>query len=153
MTTRIDVTIAATTAVMTDAMTIVGMTTKTDAKIARMIAVTMIVGTTDVMTGDSKTTTTNTITTVKNGLHHHHLKGATPPARSKWPNERLTSSLVVTKRPKATDRNRSNAREIGQVNTENRSLCVGLNSQSLSPIKIIGFTSPTTGPTRWSLTP
>jgi hypothetical protein len=34
-----------------------------------------------------------------------------------------------------------------------RDLCGGLNSQSLSPGKIIGFTSLTPGPTRWSSTP
>jgi hypothetical protein len=54
---------------------------------------------------------------------------------------------------KSNRQTRSNAREIGHVNTENRDLCSGLNSQSLSPGKIIGFTSLTPRPTRWLSTP
>jgi hypothetical protein len=52
---------------------------------------------------------------------------------------------------KSNRQNRSNAREIGQVNTENpQRLCW---SQSLSPGKIIRFTSPIPGLTHWSSTP
>jgi hypothetical protein len=60
MTTGIDMTIATTTAAMTDVTTIAAMTATTDAKIARMIAVmtsATIVGMTDVMIDVAKTTT------------------------------------------------------------------------------------------------
>jgi hypothetical protein len=152
MTTGIDVTIAATTAAMIDAMTIVAMTRKTDAKIARMVAVTTITGTTDVMTGIAKTATTAMITTVKNGLHHHCLKGATPTAHSRRPTERSTSS-VVAKRPKAIDKTDQTPGRSSKLTLKTRSLCVGLNSQSLSPGKIIVFTTLTPGLTRWLSTP
>jgi hypothetical protein len=152
-TTGIDVTIAATNATMSNAMTIVAMTTKTDAKIARMIAVTTIAGTTDVMTGIAKTTTTAKITTVKNGLHHHCLKGATITTRSRWPTKRLTSSSVVAMQPKATDKTDQTPGRSGKLALKTHSLCIGPNSQSLSPGKIIGFTSLTPGLTRWSSTP
>jgi hypothetical protein len=72
-----------------------------------MIAVTtsaMIAEMTDVMTDVAKTTTTAMATTVKNGLRHPRPKGATPMAHSRRPIVRLTSSLAVAKRPKATDR-------------------------------------------------
>jgi hypothetical protein len=112
-----------------------------------------IAGTTEVMTDVAKTTTTATITTVKNGQHHHRLKGATPMARSRRPTERLTSSSVVAKRPKATDGTDQTPGRPGKLTLKTRSLCVGSNSQSLSPGKIIGFTSLTPGLTRWSSTP
>jgi hypothetical protein len=70
MTTGIDVIIAATTAAMTDAMTIVAMTAMIGVTTTRMIA--EMIG---VMIDVSKTTTTATTTAAKNGLHHHHLKG------------------------------------------------------------------------------
>jgi hypothetical protein len=117
-----------------------------------MIVVTtsaMIAGMTDV----AKTTTTAMTTTIKNGLRHPRPIGATPMARSRQPIVRLTSSLAVAKRPKATDRNDQTLERSGMSTPKTRSLCVGLNSQSLSPEKIIGFTPLTPGLTRWSLTP
>jgi hypothetical protein len=113
----------------------------------------MIAGMIDVMTDVAKTTTTATATTVKNGLHYHRLKGATPTAHSRRTTERLTSSSVVAKRPKATDRTDQMPGRSGKLTLKICSLCVGSNSQSLSPRKIIGFTSPTPGPTRWSSIP
>jgi hypothetical protein len=56
-----------------------------------------------VTTDVARTTTTAMTTTARSGLHHHHLKGATPMVRSSQPTERSTSLLAVTKRPKATD--------------------------------------------------
>jgi hypothetical protein len=122
----------------------------------RMIEVTTsatIAGMTDVMTDIAKMTTTAMTTTVKNGLYHHFLKGATPMARSRRPTERLTSSSVVAKQPKATDRTDQTPGRSGMLTLKTRSLCVGPNSQSLSLGKIIGITSLTLGLTRWSLTP
>jgi hypothetical protein len=74
-------------------------------------------------------------------------------ARSRRPTERLTSSSVVAKRPKATDRTDQTLGRSSKLTLKTRSLCIVLNSQSLSPGKIIEFTSPTPGPTRWSSIP
>jgi hypothetical protein len=73
--------------------------------------------------------------------------------RSKRPIARSTSSSVVAKRLKATDRPDQTPGRSGTSTPKTHGLCVGLNSQSLSPGKIIGFTSLTQGPTRWSSTP
>jgi hypothetical protein len=54
------------------------MTATIDVSITRMIAMTnsaMIAGMTDVMIDVAMTTTIAATTTVKNGLHHHRLKG------------------------------------------------------------------------------
>jgi hypothetical protein len=72
---------------------------------------------------------------------------------SRLPTERLISSSVVAKRPKATDRTGQTPGRSGMSTLKTHSLYVGPNSQSLSPGKIIGFTSLTPGLTRWSLTP
>jgi hypothetical protein len=116
--------------------------------IARVIAVTTSVMTTemiDVMTDVAKMTTTATTTTAKSGLHRQHLKGATPMVRSSQPTERSTSSSAVAKRPKATDRSDQMQGRSGTSQLKPRNLCVGLSSQSLSPGKIIGSTSLTSG--------
>jgi hypothetical protein len=156
MTTGIAMIISAIITATTDVTIIIAMTTTIDVRITRMIEVTTsatIAGMIDVMTDIAKTTTTATITTVKNGLYHHFLKGATPMARSRRPTERLTSSSVVAKQPKATDITDQTPGRSGMLTLKTRSLCVGPNSQSLSLGKIIGITSLTLGLTRWSLTP
>jgi hypothetical protein len=107
---------------------------------------------TDVMTDVAKTTTTATTTTVRSGLHRHHLKGATPMVRSSQPTERSTSSSAVAKQAKAADSSDQTQGRSGMSTLKLRNLNVGLSSQSLSPGKIIGSTSLTSGPTRWSLT-
>jgi hypothetical protein len=114
---------------------------------------TMIVGMTDVMTDVAKMTITATTTTIKNDLHNHLVKGETPTVHSKRPTERLTLSSVVAKRPKEIDRTDQTLGKLGMLTLKTRSLCVGPNSQSISPRKINGFTSLTSGLTRWSLTP
>jgi hypothetical protein len=142
----IDVIIAATTTAMTNMMTIVTMTATTGATTARMIVVTtnaMIAGMTGAMTVVVKMTTTAMTTIEKNGLHHHRPKGATPMVRSNLPTERSISSSVVAKRPKATDRTDQTPGRSDMSTLKLRSLCIGLNSQSLSSGKIIGFTSLT----------
>jgi hypothetical protein len=121
-----------------------------------MITVTtsvMIAEMTGAMTDVARTTTTATTTVAKNGLHHHHLKKAIPMVRSSQPTERSISTSAVAKRPKATDRTDQMQGRSDMSTLKPRSLCVGLSSQSLSPGKIIGFTSLTPVPTHWSLTP
>jgi hypothetical protein len=54
---------------------------------------------------------------------------------SRRPTERLTSLSVVAKWPKAIDRTDQMP---GTLTLKTRNLCVGLNSQPLSPRKIIG---------------
>jgi hypothetical protein len=61
---------------------------------------------------------------------------------------RSTSSSEVAKRSKATDRLDQTPGRSGTSTPKTRDLCSGLNSQSLSPGKIIGFTSPTPEPIR-----
>jgi hypothetical protein len=73
--------------------------------------------------------------------------------RSRRPTARSTSSSVVAKRSKATDKLDQTPGRSGTSTLKTRDLCGGLNSQSLSPRKIIGFTSLTLGLTSWSLTP
>jgi hypothetical protein len=68
------------------------------------------------------------------------------------PTERSSSSSMVAKRPKATDRSDQTQGRLRMSTPKLRNLCVGRNSQSLSPGKIIGYTSLTLGPTRWSST-
>jgi hypothetical protein len=74
-------------------------------------------------------------------------------AHSRRPTARSTSSLEVVKRPKANDRLDQTPGRSDTSTPKTRDLCGGLNSQSLSPGKIIGFTSPTPEPIHWSLTP
>jgi hypothetical protein len=61
---------------------------------------------------------------------------------------RSTSLSEVAKRSKATDRLDQTLGRSGTSTPKTRDLCGGLNSQSLPPGKIIGFTSLTPGPTR-----
>jgi hypothetical protein len=154
--TGIGVIIAATTAAMTGATTIVAMTATanvtTTGVIAAMIA-TMTSATTDVMIIVARMTTITTTTIGRNELHCHRPKWATPMVRSRRPTVRSTSSSAVAKRSKATDRPDQTLGRSDTSTPKTRGLCVGLNSQSLSPGKIIGFTSLTPGLTRWSSTP
>jgi hypothetical protein len=161
----IDVITAATIAAMTDATTTVAMTdvtttiamtaTKgvtTTGVIVTMIAM-MIVAMTDVTTDAATTTIISNTATGKSGHLHHHPKGATPMAHSRRPTVRSTSSSEVAKRSKATDIHDQTPGRLDTSTPKTYNLCGGLNSQSLSPGKIIGFTSPTSGLTRWSSTP
>jgi hypothetical protein len=141
----IDVTIATTIAATTDVMTTVATTTPTGAveAIVVMIAVmiiTMTNETTGVMIDVARTTTVPTTTTARSGLHHHHPKGATPMVHFRRTTARSISSLEVSKRPKATDRLDRTPGRSGTSTLKTRDLCSGLNSQSLSPGKIIGST-------------
>jgi hypothetical protein len=111
MMTGIDVIIAATTVVMTGATTTVAMTVTTGVMTTGVIVVmiaTMISATTDEMTDMmidvARTTTITRITIGRNRLHRHRPKGATPMAHFRRPTARSTSSSVVAKRPKATNR-------------------------------------------------
>jgi hypothetical protein len=74
-------------------------------------------------------------------------------ACSRRPTMRSTSSSVVAKRPKATDRTDQTPGRSGTSTLKTCGLYVGLNSQSLSLGKIIGFTSLTPRLTCWSSTP
>jgi hypothetical protein len=75
--------------------------------IVLMIAM-MIVATTgemtDMMIDVVRTTIVPATTTGRSGLHRHRPKGATPMVCSRRLTARSTSSLVVAKRPKVTDR-------------------------------------------------
>jgi hypothetical protein len=66
---------------------------------------------------------------------------------------RSTSSSEVAKRSKPTDRLDRTLGRSGTSTLKTRDLCGGLNFQSLSPGKVIGFTSLTPEPIRWSSTP
>jgi hypothetical protein len=109
--TGIDMINAATTATMIGATTTVAMTSTTGATTTGVIVV-MITTTTSAMTDemidvtiDVARTTTIAMTIIgRNGLHRHHPKGATTMVRCSRPTVRSTSSSVVAKRPKATDR-------------------------------------------------
>jgi hypothetical protein len=66
---------------------------------------------------------------------------------------RSTSSSEVAKQSKATDRLDRTPGRSGMSTLKSRDLCGGLNFQSLSLGKIIGFTSLTPEPICWSSTP
>jgi hypothetical protein len=149
-TTGIDEIITATTAMMTDTTTIVPTTATTGVTTAKVIAMTTSTVTAEminVMTDVVKTITTSATTTARSDLHHHHLMEATPMVRFSQPTERSTSSPVVAKQPNATGSSDQTQGRSGMSTLKPRTLCVGLSSQSLSPGKIIGFTSLTPGPT------
>jgi hypothetical protein len=67
---------------------------------------------------------------------------------SRRPTVRSTTSLEVAKRPKATDGLDQTPGRSDTSTPKTRDLCGGLNSQSLSLGKIIGFISPTPEPIR-----
>jgi hypothetical protein len=147
----IDVIIAAATTAMTDVMT--ATTGVTTIGVTVMMIAMMIVTMTDEMIDVIRTTTINTITTGRSGPHHHRPKGATPMVHFRRPTARSTLSSVVAKRSKATNRLDQMPGRPGTLTLKTHNLCGGLNSQSLSIGKIIGFTSLTPGITHWSLTP
>jgi hypothetical protein len=142
------------TAAMTDATT----TTVTAALISTidvilvMIA-TMIVTTTGVTIGVARMTTTAKTTIARSGHLRHRPKEATPMVHSRRRTARSTSLLVVAKRSKPTCRLDRTPGRSGTSTLKIHDLYGGLNSQSLSPGKIIGFTFLTPEPIRWSLTP
>jgi hypothetical protein len=154
MTIGIDVIIAAITAAMTDAMTTVVMTAliSTIEVIVVMIAMT-IATTTGATINVARTTTTAKTTIARSGHLRHHPKGATLMVHSRRPTARSTSSLVVAKRSKPTGKLDRTPERSGTSTLKIHDLYAGLNSQSPSLGRIIGFTSPTPEPIRWSLTP
>jgi hypothetical protein len=160
MTVGIDVITIATTAAMTGATTTVTMTamigvmtTEAIVVMITMMIVTTTDQTTDVMMDVARTTTVPATTTGRSRLHHHRPKGATPMVHSRRLTARSTSSLEVAKRSKATDRLDQTPGRSGTSTPKTHDLCGGLNSQSLSPGTIIGFTSLTPEAIRWLLTP
>jgi hypothetical protein len=66
---------------------------------------------------------------------------------------RSTSLLVVAKRSKPTGRLDQTPGRSGTSTLKIHDLYGGLDFQSLSPGKVIGFTFSTPEPIRWSLTP
>jgi hypothetical protein len=72
---------------------------------------------------------------------------------SRRPIARSTSSSVVPKRSKPTGKLDQARERSGTSTLKTHNLYGGLNSQSLSLGRIIGFTSPTPEPNRWSSTP
>jgi hypothetical protein len=100
-----DVIITTTTAAMTHVMTTVVTTTLISAieVIVAMIAM-MIATMTGVTTDVATMTTTAKTATARSGHLRHHPKGATPMVHSRRPTVGSTSSSVVAKRPKPTDR-------------------------------------------------
>jgi hypothetical protein len=152
----IDVITTATTVAMTGAMTTIAMNATTGATTTEVIVVTiamMIVTTTNVMINIARMTTIARTTTGRSGHLHHRPKGETLMVHSRKLTAKSTSSLEVAKRSKATDRLDQTPGRSGTSTLKTRDLCGGLNSQSLSPGKIIGFTSLTPGHIRWSSTP
>jgi hypothetical protein len=156
MMTGINVIIAATITVMTDATITVATTITTGVTTAGMVAATTSATTgetTDAMIDVAKMTIIATTTITKSGLYHHRLKGATPMVCSNQLTERSTSSSMVAKRAKATNKSDQMQGRSGMSTPKPHSLCVGSSSQSLFLRNIIGSTSPTPRHTRWSLTP
>jgi hypothetical protein len=146
----IDVIIVATT----DAMTTVAMTAPIGMTEVIVVTIaTMIVTTTDAMIDVAKMTTTSRTTIGKSGPLRRRPKGATPTTHSRRPTVRSTSSSEVVKRSEATNRLDQTPGRSGTSTLKTRDLCGGLNSESLSPEKIIGFTSLTPEPIRWLSTP
>jgi hypothetical protein len=72
---------------------------------------------------------------------------------SRRPTARSTLSSVVAKRSKPTGKLDRTLEKSGTSTLKIHDLYGGLNSQSLSPGRIIGFTFPTPEPIRWSSTP
>jgi hypothetical protein len=154
LTMEIDVIVVVTTAAMTDATTIVVATALTSATEAIVVMIsTMTVTTTGVMIDVAGTITTAQTTTVRSGRLRHHPKGQTPTVHSRRPTARSTSSSEVAKRSKPTGKLDRTPERSGTPTLKIHDLWGGLNSQSPSPGKIIGFTSPTPEPICWSSTP
>jgi hypothetical protein len=73
--------------------------------------------------------------------------------RSRRPTVRSTSFSEVAKRSKPTGKLDQTPEGSCTSTLKILDLCGCLNSQSLSPRRTIGFTSPTPEPIRWSSTP
>jgi hypothetical protein len=146
MTIGIDVIIAATTVAMT---TMTGATTTeaVDVMIAMMI-VTMTDETTGVMIDVARTTTVPTTTTARSGLHRHHHPKGEPQWRIQKANREINFIVEGRQATRSNRQTRSNTRRSGTSTLKTHDLCRGLNSQSLSLGKTIGFTSPTPEPIR-----
>jgi hypothetical protein len=154
MTIGIDVITAATTAAMTNATTTVVTTALISViEVIVVMIATMIVTTTGATIDVARMTTTAKTTTTRSGHLRHRPKGATPMVHSRRRTARSTSLLVVAKRSKPTDRLDRTPGRSGTSTLKIHDLYGGLNSQSLSLGRIIGFTFPTPEPIRWSLTP
>jgi hypothetical protein len=154
MTIGIDVIMARITAAMTDATT----TVVTTALISAIEVIVMTIATTIVITTGAtidvaRATTTARTTTARSGHLHHHPKGATAMVHSKRPTARSTSSSVVAKRSKPTGKLDRTPERSSMSTLKIYDLYGGLNSQSPSLGRIIGFTFPTSEPIRWSSTP
>jgi hypothetical protein len=126
---------------------------RTDKRDRSVMIATMTVTTTSVMIDVARTITTTQTITVRSGHLRHHPKGATPTVHSRRPTARSTSSSEVSKRSKPTGKLDRTSKRSGTSTLKIHNLCGGLNSQSPSPGKIIGFTSPTPEPICWSSTP
>jgi hypothetical protein len=147
MTIGINVIIAATITATTDATITVVTTAPTGATEVIIVTITtMIATTTDAMIDVARMTTTAKTTTVKSGQLRHRPKGATPMVHSRKLTARSTSSSEVDKRSKPTDRLDRTLGRSGTSTLKTRDLYGGLNFQSLSPGKIIGFKSLTLEP-------
>jgi hypothetical protein len=72
---------------------------------------------------------------------------------SRRPTTRSTSLSEVAKRSKPIGKLDQTPERLGTSTLKICDLCGGPNSQSLSPVRIIGFTSPTPEPICWSSTP
>jgi hypothetical protein len=154
MTIGIDVIIAAITAAMKDAMTTVVTTALISAiEVIVVMIATTIVTTTGATIDVARTTTTAKTTAARSGHLRHHPKVATPMVHSRRPTATSTSSPVVAKRSKPTGKLDRTPERSGTSTLKIHDLYGGLNSQSLSLRRIIGFTFPTPEPIRWSSTP
>jgi hypothetical protein len=132
---------------MTDATTTVVTTALISAiEVIVVMIATMIVITTGSMIDVARMTTTARTTTARSGHLRHHPKGATPMVHSRRPTERSTSLLVVAKRSKPTNKLDQMPERSGTSTLKIHDLYDGLNSQSLSLGRIIGFTFPTPEP-------
>jgi hypothetical protein len=134
-------------AAMTDATATVVTTALISAiEVIVVMIATMIVITTGSMIDVARMTTTAKTTTARSGHLRHHPKGATPMVHSRRPTERSTSLLVVAKRSKPTNKLDQMPERSGTSTLKIHDLYDGLNSQSLSLGRIIGFTFPTPEP-------
>jgi hypothetical protein len=122
MTIGIDVITAATAAAMTGATTTVTVTATTSAMATKVIVVMitmMIVTMIDVMIDVARTTTVPATTTERSGLHRHHPKWGNSNGAFQKANREINIIVGGRQAIKSNRNTRSNAREIGHVNTEN----------------------------------
>jgi hypothetical protein len=149
----IDVITAATTTAMTDMMTtIVTAALISVIEVIVVMITTMIVTMTGATIDVARMTTTAKTTIARSGHLRHRPKEATPMVHSRRRTVKSPLLLVVAKRSKPTSRLDQMPGRSGTSTLKIHDLYGGLNSQSLSPGKIIGFTFPTPEPIRWSLT-